>query len=125
MNPNLHCQLPPPLKPGDLLRVITPSGALREFEAFQQGLVIWRKRGYRVELQTNWDAREGYLAGKDSERRRQLAEAWQDPECRGILCCRGGYGSARLLEDWVWHLSEASKVERSNLPLGAHPSTLK
>ena len=102
MTHHLHCQLPPPLKPGDLLRVITPSGALREFEAFQKGVDIWRSKGYRVELQANWDAREGYLAGKDTERRQQLAEAWQDPECRGILCTRGGYGSARLLEDWTW-----------------------
>ncbi|MEW6491246.1 MAG: LD-carboxypeptidase [Cyanobacteriota bacterium] len=125
MNLNLHCQLPPPLKPGDLLRVITPSGALREFEAFQKGLEIWRSKGYRVELQTNWDAREGYLAGKDSERRRQLADAWQDPECRGILCSRGGYGSARILEDWTWQLSEALKVERSNLPFGEQPSNPK
>lgn len=125
MNPNLHCQLPPPLKPGDLLRVITPSGALREFEAFQKGVEIWRSKGYTVELQANWDAREGYLAGKDSERRHQLAEAWQDPECRGILCSRGGYGSARLLEDWTWQLSEASKVESSNLVLGEHPLTPK
>jgi muramoyltetrapeptide carboxypeptidase len=63
---------------------------------------IWRSRGYRVERQANWDAREGYLAGTDSERRQQLAEVWKDPECKGILCIRGGYGSARLLEDWTW-----------------------
>ena len=104
MTNELHCQLPPPLQPGDLLRVIAPSGALREFEAFHKGLEIWRSRGYRIELQSNWDAREGYLAGTDSERRQQLAEAWKAPECRGILCTRGGYGSARLLEDWTWPL---------------------
>lgn len=102
MTNNLHCQLPPPLKPGDLLRVVVPSGALREFDAFQKGVEIWRRRGYRVELPINWDAREGYLAGTDIERRQQLAEAWKDPECKGILCARGGYGSARLLEDWTW-----------------------
>ncbi len=102
MTNNLYCQLPPPLKPGDLLRVIAPSGALREFEAFQEGVEIWRSRGYRVERQANWDARDGYLAGTDSERRQQLAEVWKDPECKGILCIRGGYGSARLLEDWTW-----------------------
>ena len=100
---NFHCQLPPPLKPGDLLRVIAPSGALRELEAFHQGVEIWRSRGYRIELQSNWNAREGYLAGKDLERRHQLAEAWKDPECQGILCTRGGYGSARLLEGWMWN----------------------
>lgn len=114
----MHCQLPPPLKPGNLLRVITPSGTLREFEAFQKGVEIWRSRGYRVELQPNWDAREGYLAGNDSMRRRQLADAWQDPECRGILCSRGGYGSARLLEDWTW-VSEARgnrDISQSKIP---------
>jgi len=104
MTANLYCHLPRSLKPGDLLRVITPSGALREFEAFHKGIGIWRSRGYKVELPSNWDAREGYLAGKDSARREQLAQAWQDPECRGILCARGGYGSARLLEDWTWCL---------------------
>jgi muramoyltetrapeptide carboxypeptidase len=110
MTNELPCKLPPPLKPGDLLRVITPSGALREFEAFQKGVEIWRSKGYRVELQTNWDAREGYLAGLDSDRRQQLAEAWQDPECRGILCSRGGYGSARLLEEWTWPFTDELKV---------------
>ena len=96
---------PPPLKPGDLLRVIAPSGALREFEAFQNGIEIWRRQGYRVELPGNYNA-NGYLAGTDIERRQQLAAAWHDPECRGILCARGGYGSARLLEDWTWLLAK-------------------
>jgi muramoyltetrapeptide carboxypeptidase len=93
---------PPPLKPGDLLRVIVPSGTLREFKAFQDGIEIWRRRGYRVELPDNYDAREGYLAGTDIERRQQLAAAWHDPECRGILCARGGYGGMRILEQWTW-----------------------
>ncbi|NEO20152.1 MULTISPECIES: LD-carboxypeptidase [unclassified Moorena] len=96
------CQLPPPLKPPDLLRVIVPSGTLREVDAFNRGIEIWRSRGYHVQLPQNWNAREGYLAGTDSQRRQQLLEACLDPKCRGILCARGGYGSARLLEDWTW-----------------------
>ncbi|HEY9780497.1 MAG TPA: LD-carboxypeptidase [Leptolyngbyaceae cyanobacterium] len=98
---NKPCQLPPPLKPGDLLRVIAPSGALREWEAFERGVEIWRSHGYKVELCNTADA-FGYLAGTDESRRQQLLDAWQDPECRGILCSRGGYGSARILEDWTW-----------------------
>ncbi|NEP49523.1 MAG: LD-carboxypeptidase [Moorea sp. SIO3C2] len=96
------CQLPPPLKPPDVLRVIVPSGTLREVDAFNQGIEIWRSRGYHIQLPQNWNAREGYLAGTDSQRRQQLLEACLDPQCRGILCGRGGYGSARLLEDWTW-----------------------
>lgn len=49
-----------------------------------------------------YDDRWGYLAGKDSDRRQQLAAAWADPDCRAVLCARGGYGGARLLEDWQW-----------------------
>lgn len=96
------CKLPPPLKPGDLLRVIAPSGCLREYETFNQGVEIWRARGYRVELSPGYDQQWGYLAGKDDNRRQQLADAWKDRECRGILCARGGYGGARILENWKW-----------------------
>ncbi len=101
-----YCQPPLPLKPGDLLRVIAPSGGLREWDTFQQGVEIWRSRGYQVELSPDIDHRWGYLAGTDETRRHQLLSAWKDPKCRGILCARGGYGSARILEDWTWAVQE-------------------
>lgn len=94
--------MPAPLKPGDLLKVIAPSGALRETEAFEKGVEIWRSRGYKVEISNSINDRAGYLAGKDSDRIKQLSDAWNDPECKGILCARGGYGSARILENWQW-----------------------
>jgi muramoyltetrapeptide carboxypeptidase len=99
--------LPPPLKSGDLLRVIAPSGALREFEAFERGIEIWRSHGYRVEISPQIDDKWGYLAGTDEIRRQQLAAAWQDPDCRGILCSRGGFGSTRILENWNWQQNSA------------------
>jgi muramoyltetrapeptide carboxypeptidase len=96
------CQQPAPLKPGDLLRVIAPSGTLREMAAFEQGLQVWRQRGYRVERTPGFDHRWGYLAGTDDARRLQLETALKDPDCRGILCARGGYGGARLLEQFTF-----------------------
>lgn len=54
---------PPPLQPGDLLRVIAPSGTLRSLEPFQQGVEVWRSRGYRVEVISDITDRWGYLAG--------------------------------------------------------------
>jgi muramoyltetrapeptide carboxypeptidase len=94
--------LPAPLKPGDLLRVIAPSGGLREFEAFERSIEICRSRGYQVQISPNIDDRWGYLAGTDENRSNQLAAAWQDPDCRGIVCARGGFGSTRILENWHW-----------------------
>ncbi|MBW4500620.1 MAG: LD-carboxypeptidase [Scytonema hyalinum WJT4-NPBG1] len=104
--------VPPPLKPGDLLQVIAPSGALREFEAFQKGVEIWRSRGYQVEVIPEIDDKWGYLAGKDEQRRDRLATAWNEPECRGILCARGGFGSTRILENWTWQDSENSALPK-------------
>ncbi|MEG4209815.1 LD-carboxypeptidase [Microcoleus sp. S13_B4] len=86
------------LQPGDLLMVIAPSGTLRELSTFERGVEIWKSRGYRIELTPGFDDRWGYLAGSDENRVRQLADALNDPDCRGILCVRGGFGSTRLLE---------------------------
>ncbi|MBE9030057.1 LD-carboxypeptidase [filamentous cyanobacterium LEGE 11480] len=113
------CQLPPPLQPGDLLRVIAPSGALRERAALDQGVEIWRSRGYRVEFVAGYGDRWGYLAGTDAARRAQLQTALTDPECKGILCLRGGWGGSRLLEDWMTLQPPAMQ-----LPDGIKPESL-
>ncbi len=82
--------------------MIAPSGGLQATEKFEAGLAVWRQRGYRIHLCEGYSDRWGYLAGSDQRRRQQLASALDDPDCKGILCARGGYGSTRLLEDWVW-----------------------
>lgn len=97
---------PPPLKPGDKLCVVAPSGALRELMAFEQGVDIWRSWGYCVEMIAGFDRCWGYLAGQDDHRRQQLLTALNDPDCRGILCARGGFGGTRLLEEWQWPKTE-------------------
>jgi muramoyltetrapeptide carboxypeptidase len=100
-------QIPPPLKSGDLLLAVSPSGRLRESTALERGLDLWRQQGYRVEFipSDGW----GYLAASDRVRRNDLKTAWENPECRGILCVRGGYGGMRLLEDWEWMKLDRSK----------------
>ena len=75
---------------------------MRELTAFKRGMEIWRSRGYKVEIIADIDDKWGYLAGDDEKRRQDLAAAWQDPECKGILCARGGFGSIRILENWDW-----------------------
>jgi len=99
---------PPPLKPGDLLRVVSPSGALRELNAFQLGVEIWRSRGYQVELSTGIEHRWGIWL-EQMPIAATSCSVPGNPECRGILCARGGYGSARILEDWTWPQLETSK----------------
>lgn len=99
-------QLPPFLKQGDLVKVISPSGALKNIEKIEKSLEIWRNQGYKIELNSDYQSSLGYLAGSDEQRRAALAEAWFNPQCKAIISTRGGYGSMRLLENWLWHHPE-------------------
>lgn len=93
---------PDPLQPGDRLIALAPSGALKTPARLEAGLAFWREQGFVVELDAGWQNRHSYLGGTDAQRRQALHTAWTDPTCKGILCIRGGYGAARLLEDWSW-----------------------
>ncbi|WP_052051072.1 S66 peptidase family protein [Leptolyngbya sp. KIOST-1] len=108
-SPPSSLRYPPPLQPGDRLGVIAPSGALRELEAFNQGLEVWRSWGFTVDVSPGVSDRWGYLAGSDANRRQQLGQALADPTYRAILCARGGYGGTRLLEGWQWPRAFAPK----------------
>ena len=66
-------------------------------EVLAAGCEVWRRSGFRVVHGEGIVAREGYLAGDDAHRARELTTLWQDPEVDAIVCARGGYGSARLI----------------------------
>ena len=114
-------KLPPLLKPGDLIIVIAPSGALKKTDTLVKGIEIWQKRGYRVELGGNYHLRCGYLAGSDLQRREDLTSAWSNPECKAIVAVRGGYGAARLLESWNWQeiSTKNSNISQSSLSVSS------
>lgn len=95
---------PPVISPSQKLRIIAPSGALREWERFENGIRIWRDRGYIVTIPDDLSQPWGYLAGSDEQRCQQFITAWNDPESVAIACARGGYGSTRLLEKLDWNL---------------------
>lgn len=88
---------PEPLRPGDIIRVITPASPVLDQKKLLDSIEELRKEGYVVELDKNVFNVNGYLAGTDQERAASLMEAFQDPRVKAIICSRGGYGSARLL----------------------------
>jgi muramoyltetrapeptide carboxypeptidase len=91
----------PYLKLGDLIRIIAPAKAIEaEFVAFAQEFL--EKNGFRVLVGAHTLGRWNYLSGTDAERMSDMQEALDDPECKAILCARGGYGSVRILEKLNW-----------------------
>ena len=87
--------LPRPVEEGSRLAIVAPSGPFKE-EAFRAG-VEWLKQRYEITHSPEIYSREGYLAGSDSHRLRDLQNAIHDPTVDAILCARGGFGATRLL----------------------------
>jgi muramoyltetrapeptide carboxypeptidase len=87
---------PAALQAGDLIAVIAP-GAAVDAAALSAGVRFIERAGFRVQLGSAARNRSGYLAGTDGERLNDLHHAFADPEVKGILTARGGYGSGRLL----------------------------
>jgi muramoyltetrapeptide carboxypeptidase len=88
--------LPPALRAGDTIGVIAPAGPITA-EALAAGLAALQRRGYHpIHLPSILD-RELYFAGSVQRRLDELHRMFSDPEVKGIVCFRGGYGSNYLL----------------------------
>lgn len=89
--------LPGPLRPGDVIGVVAPAGPAT---AEQMARVApWlQAQGFEPRLYPGCHQRTGYLAGPDDVRLDDLHAAFGDPAVHGVVCLRGGYGSARLLD---------------------------
>lgn len=89
--------IPPPLKPGDTIGLVTPAGPVRDLVAFAFGKQLLEERGFRVKVPDDLFNEQDFLAGSDQERAAQFNSIWHDPEVKAVLAVRGGYGCLRLL----------------------------
>ena len=86
---------PSPLKSGDRIAVVAPSGGY-EPSRLEAGVGVLERRGFRVSLPGK---REAYrvFSGSDEERRAELVQAFEAPDVRAVWFARGGYGMNRIL----------------------------
>lgn len=54
--------------------------------------------GYKIKFGKTFEAVEGYLAGSDELRAKDLEEMFLDKEVEAIICMRGGYGCSRMVD---------------------------
>lgn len=88
---------PPRLRDGDTLGLVAPAGFVADrfgVEAIEDTV---RAMGLVPKVAPHVTAREGYLAGTDAIRARELTEMFEDDNVRAIMAVRGGWGCARLL----------------------------
>lgn len=90
-------KIPPYLKPGSKIRIVSPAGKVSKRHVMPA--VLWlESEGYKVELGKHVFARHFQFAGTDEERLSDLQEALDDPETEAIICSRGGYGTVRIID---------------------------
>lgn len=89
--------LPPPLRAGACVGVVAPAGPA-EPERVARVEPWLRAQGLDARLYPGCQQQQGYLAGPDERRLEDLHAAFADPAIDAVVCLRGGYGSARLLD---------------------------
>jgi muramoyltetrapeptide carboxypeptidase len=88
---------PRALRAGSTLAVVSPASTPRR-ELVEQGIVHLRSLGYKLALGAHaLDRGPIYYAGTLADRADDLHAAFADTAIDGIVCTRGGWGSAELL----------------------------
>ncbi|HLH53127.1 MAG TPA: LD-carboxypeptidase [Verrucomicrobiae bacterium] len=88
---------PAHLNQGDTLAIVAPASAPANPANIDLAITAVQRLGFNPLPSKNLRKRNGFLAGTDSERAQDLMGAFTEPSVKGIVCLRGGYGSARLL----------------------------
>ena len=86
----------PALPAGGVIGLIAPAGpATFDLNSATQWM---HARGYQLRVFPGVCEKDGYLAGSDAVRLRDLHAAFADDSIDAIFCLRGGYGCPRLLD---------------------------
>ncbi|WP_046247431.1 S66 peptidase family protein [Hymenobacter terrenus] len=93
----MSIQFPPALCPGQRVALVSPARKISAAE-LAPAIETLRSWGLEVILGDSIAGDHHQFAGDDELRRRDLQQQLDDPSIRAILCTRGGYGTARIVD---------------------------
>jgi len=85
------------LRPGDVVGIISPSTQVTDPDRQQLALKTVEYFGLKAKWAKNVKAQHARTVATVAERLDDLHAMFQDPEVKGVVCIRGGYGSGQLL----------------------------
>ncbi|MBV7275429.1 LD-carboxypeptidase [Clostridium sp. PL3] len=84
------------LRKGDTIGLVSPAGP-ENADKIKKSIGYIKSLGFNIKEGKHIYDKIGYLAGKDTDRAKDLMDMFEDKEVDMILCVRGGYGSMRIL----------------------------
>ena len=89
---------PPALKPGDTIALVSTARKVDVsfIEYAERTLASW---GFKTRRGDNLFKVHHQFAGSDAARRADLRAALENPDIKAVICARGGYGTARIIDD--------------------------
>jgi muramoyltetrapeptide carboxypeptidase len=88
---------PPYLKKGDTVAVLCPAGKMKK-EHIEGALKILNNWGLELIVSEGLFSEHFMYSADDEHRRKEFQNALDDNNIRAIFCCRGGYGSVRIID---------------------------
>ena len=89
--------VPPSLKEGDIIGVVTPSGKLNE-GALDRAQELFSGWGLDVVTGQHVYSSFNQFGGSDRERASDFQQMLDDIDIRAVICSRGGYGTVRIID---------------------------
>ena len=90
-------------KQGDTLGICASSGKF-DPQSLNKGIKVLESMGFNVFVPQKIFERKKYLAGDDDLRAGVINSLFSDPDIKGIICARGGYGALRVLNRLDWNI---------------------
>jgi len=88
---------PPYLQKGNTIGIVAPARKIKS-EALSYAHTWLSEQGYQVRYGKNLFAEYHQYAGNDTQRLEDLQIMLNDPDIKAIICARGGYGTARIID---------------------------
>ncbi len=88
---------PPPLKKGDKIGIVTPSGRIEE-GVLDNAIERFEEWGLEVMVAQAAYNHFNQFGGTVTERLTDLQGVLNDPEIKAVVCSRGGYGAVKIID---------------------------
>ncbi len=97
-SPELETIIPPPLRKGDTIGLISPASNADD-ERVDKAISNLQAMGLKVIEGNFLREKHGFIAGTDKQRLDDLHNMYKNPDIDAIWCVRGGYGTTRIISD--------------------------